>query len=161
MSDQSKITVMMVDDDADDRFLFDEALTIVDPEINLITASDGNQAIQLLSSESLFSDIIFLDISMPVIDGWDCLIYIKSKVQLKHIPIIMYSTSESKRDIDKAYELGALCYCTKPDTFKDLVEMLKLIVENIGPGLLQALSECKECKTVYIQGGRNYKMLNE
>lgn len=151
----------MVDDDADDRFLFEEAISLIDTGLNLTTASDGSQAISLLSAGNFIPDLIFLDISMPSIDGWDCLNFINSRKELSQIPVIIYSTSESKRDIDKAYQLGAFCYCVKPDNFKDLTDMLKLIVNNIGSGLYAALKECKDCKTVYFQGGENYRMLKE
>ncbi len=161
MGNENKLTILMADDDSDDRFLFEEALMNIGTEVALVTANNGKQVIDLMPSTMKTPDLIFLDISMPLMDGWECLQYIKADEKFSEIPVIMYSTSDSKRDVDKSYELGATCFCTKPDNFKDLVDMLKVIVNNIGPHLYKALEECKECKTVYIPGNENYRMLSE
>lgn len=152
---ERKPVIFVADDDIDDLFLFEEALKVADPSVKLITSNNGQNALEILNnvSESL-PDIIFLDINMPLVDGWECLESIKRSDRLAHIPVIIYSTSNNQRDIDRAYEKGAFCFCTKPDQFKILVNLLKLIIANWGNNLLKVLGECQNCETLYFNSKR-------
>lgn len=149
---EHKPLLMVTDDDNDDLFLFEEALKVVDPAIDLITASDGRDALEKLRNMNpRLPDILFLDINMNGMNGWDCLQHLKADENIKHVPVIIYSTSNHQSDIDKALYLKALCFCTKPDDFKDLVNLLDIITKNISNDLEAALRACKECKTIYFQ----------
>lgn len=147
-----KPLLMVTDDDSDDLFLFEEALKSVDPEIGLITATDGKQALEKLNSLDVLPDLVFLDINMPGMNGWECLTRIKQDERLKEIPVIIYSTSNNQRDIDRAFELKAFCFCTKPDDFKSLVRMLAMIKNHLDADLEKALRTCSECNTLYFPG---------
>ncbi|MGC1242911.1 MAG: response regulator [Chryseosolibacter sp.] len=130
----------LADDDADDIGMFCEALSEVDRGVVCRTAENGRSAIALLSDpDERKPDVIFLDINMPVLNGWDCLKWIKSQAPLMRIPVIMYSTSSSKRDIDLAAQHGALCLMTKPESYSGLKNILQLIMENIPGNLSEAL----------------------
>lgn len=129
-----------MDDDADDTGLFCEALKEVDQRVTCYTADNGRRAIELLSDPQLRQpEVIFLDINMPVMNGWDCLKWIKSHPALGAIPVIMYSTSSSRRDIDLSVQFGALCLMTKPESFSDLKGILQLVIKHIGNDLLAAV----------------------
>lgn len=137
---KSAITFFLVDDDADDAGLFCEALQEVDQGVTCYTADNGRRAIELLSDPRLRQPkVIFLDINMPVMSGWDCLKWIKSNPALGAIPVIMYSTSSSRRDIDLSVQFGALCLMTKPETFGDLKGILQLVIKHINNDLQAAL----------------------
>ncbi len=117
--------ILMVDDDADERFLFQKALEKVAPPIECYTANDGKEALSILSQKkNRLPDVIFLDINMPVMTGWECLTKIKANSNFKNIPVVMYSTSSNPRDINIAFELGAECFCTKPEDFKSVQQLL-------------------------------------
>lgn len=149
---EKKPVLMVTDDDSDDLFLFEEALKSVDSEIHLITANDGKQALEKLYGMTDLPDLLFLDINMPGMNGWECLTRIKEDERLKILPVIMYSTSNNQRDIDKAFELQAFCFCTKPDDFKSLVRMLTLVKDHIHKDLEKALRSCSECNSLYFPG---------
>lgn len=149
---ERKPVFFVADDDIDDLFLFEEALKAADPAVKIITANDGKTALEILNSKSeVLPDIIFLDINMPMVNGWECLEAIKENIRLDQIPVIIYSTSNNPRDINKAYEKGAFCFCTKPDQFRILVNLLKLIIANWHTNLYQALRDCENCETLYFK----------
>ena len=77
-----------------------------------------------------------MDINMPGMNGWTCLIEVKKDERFKDVPVIMYSTSSQKRDIDIAMSHGALCFCVKPENFKTLTHIIKAVSENLGKNLL-------------------------
>ncbi|HEY0047074.1 MAG TPA: response regulator, partial [Flavobacterium sp.] len=73
-------------------------------------------------------DFIFLDLNMPEKGGKECLVEIRKHSKLKEIPVIIYSTSSSKKDIDDTYELGANLYITKPNSFTELRKAVRKIM---------------------------------
>src|ERR1700754_352952 len=122
---------LLADDDKDDREMFTEALADLDPGIVCHNAEDGRQALKLLSEDKEDPSIIFLDINMPVMNGWDLLKNLKSDTQLTHIPVVVYSTSSRATDREIARSLGAMCFVTKPDSFKMVKSMLEIVVTHL------------------------------
>lgn len=123
--------VLLADDDKDDREIFSEALSLVDQNIVYEGVEDGKEAIDILSDNNRRPNIIFLDINMPVMSGWDVLKILKSNSQYKGIPVIVYSTSSGVKEKKTAFDLGALCFVTKPDSVKLIKQMLEIIVANL------------------------------
>lgn len=120
---------MLVDDDYDDAELFRDALSFIHPPVEFHHIEGGYEAFKFLDNlKNNKPDIIFLDLNMPEMSGWQCLDQLKKNYQLKHIPVIIYSTSSHQRDKEKADELGALGFLTKPSDFK----ILKMILYNIA-----------------------------
>ncbi|KAA2239784.1 response regulator [Chitinophaga agrisoli] len=135
-----KTTFLLVDDDADDTALFEEVLEQVDPSIGFRVATNGQEALEMLRSDSeALPDIIFLDLNMPRMDGRQCLAELQQDDRLKQIPVIMYTTSSQPRDITQALQNGALCYITKPANLRDLEEIISVIAGNAHSGLTEAL----------------------
>lgn len=127
--------VLIVDDDADDRELFCEAVQEIDETIQCITASNGEAALKLLDNEKKdrpLPDYIFLDLNMPRLNGKQCLALIKSSPELQHIPIIIYTTSKLKEDVTETKRLGASYFITKPSKQKDLKKIISLVLEGKG-----------------------------
>jgi CheY-like chemotaxis protein len=137
---------LVIDDDTDDRELFCEALATVDPVIICHQAPDGLEAFKYLRSTAFEPDIIFLDINMPVMNGWEFLTTLKCEDAHKHIPVIVYTTSSTKKDRLIADELGALCFVTKPHAFKRLKVMLDLVVTHVQSKTLTQL--CKDLQAL-------------
>lgn len=124
--------VFLIDDDLDDRELFCEAMEEVSPDIICYTAANCRTALtQITNKEIAIPDIIFLDINMPIMNGWQCLSMLKEQELYKNIPVIMYSTSSHLEDVEKAEQLGALCFFTKPRDFKTLKKSLEIVVEHL------------------------------
>lgn len=139
----------MADDDPDDVSMFREALLIIDPSIGFYHAEDGRGVLRILADKNLDKpDIIFLDINMPIMNGWECLAQLKQSEAYKHIPVIIYSTASHQKEVEKAIGMGALCFFTKPTEFKELLTNLRMITENLRRDLPALLGNLKgvQCK---------------
>lgn len=119
------MTILLIDDDEDDRWLFAEALQRTVPAVNCITAAGGTEAIELLTSEEVMPDMIYMDLNMPGMDGKRCLQILKQHPSLKHIPVTVYSTSNFHKDIQEAKALGASEFIIKPSDYSQLCNMFK------------------------------------
>jgi len=135
--------IMLIDDDIDDRYLFSRAAKLENPEIKCITAEGGKEAFELLHTISPLPQVIFLDINMPKLNGWEIIRQFKKDEQLKHIPILIFSTSSHEKDVLAARQAGAIGYCTKPLDFDGLQTILHFICTNLGPGLSEAIRNNK------------------
>lgn len=113
MKHDNKI-LMIVDDDPDDRFFFREAIKEIDSTYQYTEARDGVEALTQLRVTECLPDYIFMDINMPRMGGPECLTVLKNDEKLRNIPVVMYSTSNYKKDIELAFQLGAIDYLVKP-----------------------------------------------
>lgn len=120
------LDVIIADDDEDDIALFQEAIANITDRIKVTKVADGMQLMQKLKS-SYLPDLIFLDLNMPRLNGFECLSEISSISDLKDIPIIIYSTSANHDQIEKTYNQGATFYLQKPSTFIDIKILLQKI----------------------------------
>jgi len=133
---------LLADDDRDDAEIFSEALSTVNPSIKFHHVEDGQEVFQFLSTSKIeIPDVIFLDLNMPAMSGWQCLAKLKNDTALKNIPVIMYSTSSNPREKEIAIELGATGFVTKPTDFKVLTKILEAIFTNLGSDLKRILKE--------------------
>jgi len=126
-----RISVLIVDDDADDRKLFIEAVKEVNTHIECITASDGQQALELLrTSARKLPDFIFLDLRMPRYNGKRCLQEIKKDERLKHIPVIIYSTSREVEESQELKAMGAVHFISKPSNADEIYYLVSFVLEE-------------------------------
>ncbi len=133
-------SIYLIDDDMDDVELFRDALEEVDPSVALQYANDGHEAVRNLTErKGALPDLVFLDISMPVFSGLQCLASFKKDEQLRNLPVIMYSTSSQEREIHLARELGAVAFVTKPNDFRLLKRILTLVLDTPVSQLPDAL----------------------
>ncbi len=155
-------TFLLADDDRDDIDMFCEALLSIDPSIICHFAGNGRLALKMLNELKEKPHIIFLDVNMPVMTGWQCLKLLKEDEQYKHLPVIVTSTSSHLRELDMAAEFGALCYFTKPNNFDELTRVLQVIVANLGAGLEDALTnlQASGSKCVYTFRDGNTRTKN-
>ena len=129
-------SVLLVDDDLDDQDIFRTALSEVAASVALTTANNGEDALQKLHGNSHYPDLIFLDINMPVLNGFDTLAQIKKEDPIKEIPVFIYTTSARPEDIEKAKELGALDCVKKPADFLELCRFISSVL-NTPPHAVQ------------------------
>lgn len=123
------VIVFLADDDPDDRSMFEEVIHEVDPAIQLTCAEDGKVLLNILLHEhATLPDLLFLDLNMPNKNGKECLEEIRKSERLKHIPIVIYSTSSSPKDIEDTFERGANLYVIKPSSFQELQLIAKSIL---------------------------------
>lgn len=134
------IEFLLVDDDSDDSDLIFEVLSEIDSSVKYRYAMDGPEALNLLE-EDYIPSIIFLDINMPGMNGWQCLTKLKSNDQFKHIPVVMYSTSSYQHEIEKAFELGALAFFTKPNHYSLLKKNIKVVLDALHTDQLHSINK--------------------
>jgi CheY-like chemotaxis protein len=127
------IMILMADDDAGDRMLTRKALERSHLANELTFVQDGEELMEFLRGEGRYAGdgkrrrpgLILLDLNMPRKDGREALQEIKSDPELRHIPIVVLTTSKDEEDIYRSYNLGANSYITKPVTLEGLVELMK------------------------------------
>lgn len=119
------LRVLLVDDDPGDRLLAEEAFSSHATRVAVSTCEDGQQALELLrrNLESL-PDVIILDLNMPVMSGFDVIREIRANEQLRHLPVVILSTSDSSADVARAYDLLASSYMVKSHSFPGFVEQI-------------------------------------
>lgn len=127
------ITILMADDDADDRMLTREAFeeSLLANDLRFVV--DGVELMDYLYHRGQFSDpaqsprpgLILLDLNMPKKDGREALEEIKSDPDLASIPVVILTTSKEEEDIHRSYQLHCNSYITKPVTLEGLVQVIK------------------------------------
>ncbi len=132
-TDFRTVTILMADDDEDDRLLARDALNESKVLNEFHSVEDGIELMKYLRKEAQYSDgarypspsLILLDLNMPRMDGREALALIKGDPALRGIPVIILTTSKAEEDMLRGYELGAASYITKPVTFEKLVDLMK------------------------------------
>ncbi|WP_035464016.1 response regulator [Algoriphagus vanfongensis] len=122
-------SILIVDDDSDDRSFFIEAIAQSSPDVEVMEAEDGEIALSLLkNSLQKLPDYIFLDLNMPRKNGKSVLTDLKRDFRLKHIPVYIFSTSSDPQDRQESIDLGANSFITKPFALCDWVSQVGAIL---------------------------------
>lgn len=129
-SEMDKLKILLVDDDEDDRQFFADALEGIELNTDLHQLENGKSCMEfLLSDEKNTPDLVFLDLNMPIMNGFECLEAIRKTPHLKDLLVAIYSTSSAERDIEETFEKGANIYIKKPSSFSELKKSLKQVVK--------------------------------
>ncbi len=129
------ITILMADDDADDRQMTLEAFEASRLANDLRFVEDGAELMDYLQRRGKYADgadaprpgLILLDLNMPKKDGREALREIKADPRLRNIRVVVMTTSKAEEDILRTYDLGAESYVTKPVTFDSLVDVVRTL----------------------------------
>ena len=127
------VPILIADDDLDDCQMIKEALQESRLLNDLHFVGDGEELMNYLYHKGKFQDrlkfpppgLILLDLNMPKKDGREALREIKSSSHLRHIPIIVFTTSQAEEDVLRTYDLGVNSFITKPVKFDDLVRIMR------------------------------------
>lgn len=123
--------IVLVDDDEDDRMFFADALQELEIKTELAEFHNGQELLDHLSkSDAQHPHLIFLDLNMPVMDGFKCLREIRKNPEWKDLVVAIYSTSSSERDIEETFVVGANIYINKPNRFEDLKKTIRQVVKR-------------------------------
>lgn len=133
--DKKLLTILMADDDEDDRLLARDALKESRVLNHLHCVEDGVELIRYLEGQGKYANrekypmpgLILLDLNMPKKDGLEVLQEIKSNPAIRRIPVVILTTSKAEEDKIRGYDLGAASYITKPVTFSALVELMRAL----------------------------------
>lgn len=124
------IRLLLVEDNEGDILLMTEALEEGTVAYELMSLTDGELAIEFLGhpyAETALPDIILLDINLPRKNGIEVLRFIKSSGDLRHIPVIMLTTSSNSSDIATSYDNYVNCYITKPEDITEFMHVIHTI----------------------------------
>lgn len=131
MSNENAIEIWLIDDDDGHALLVQESFQDAGLRNGFMRARDGNEGWQWLKDAEAGRrqkpGLILLDISMPGLDGFEILEGVKSSPQLKAIPVIMLTSTDHPREIQRSYELGASAYIVKPVDFERLHEKVRTL----------------------------------
>ena len=133
---KSSVTILMADDDEDDRLLTADALKRSRLLNELRFVVDGQDLLHYLRGEGVYGadgidaprpGIILLDLNMPKMDGREALAKIKGDPVLRRIPIVVLTTSKAEEDIVRTYDLGVNSFISKPVTFDELAAAMQTL----------------------------------
>lgn len=118
------LNLYLADDDTDDREFFMEAIKEIPVQTEVSEFSNGVDLMDALFAEKSIPDAVFLDLHMPLMDGFECLADIRSFPQFAKIKIIVYSTAYLEREVNQLKVDGADHYLQKPNSFQNLKSLL-------------------------------------
>ncbi len=127
-ADIPSFDLVMVDDDADDRYLLGEAIKSLRLNIHIKMFENGLELVAYLKMTKKLPDIVFLDLNMPLMNGFECLKELRGNSDYADICIVIFSTSANEKDIEETFILGANVYLIKPEDFNELKQLLNKVV---------------------------------
>ena len=125
-------TVLMADDDEDDRLLAGDAFRECGMEIDLRFVEDGAELLEYLHGGGRWTNcpvpsLIILDLNMPRMDGRQALAAIKEHPVLKRIPVVVITTSKAEEDVLRSYDLGVSSFISKPGSYESLLALVRTL----------------------------------
>jgi DNA-binding response OmpR family regulator len=125
--------ILIAEDDSDDAFLLMRAFGKAGITNPLDLVSDGQKVVNYLEAipqrKGLLPRLLVLDIKMPLLNGFDVLRWVRSQPGLKRLPVIMLTSSDEEKDINRAYDLGANSYLIKPPNLESLEQLATKLCE--------------------------------
>lgn len=133
-TDGKRKTIFLVEDNWGDIRLIQEAFKSATIECDIAVARDGVEAMSFLRREGSYEnairpDLILLDLNLPRKDGREVLADIKADPELRHIPVVVLTTSRNEEDIHNSYDLYVNCYISKSRNLRQLFEIVRGIQE--------------------------------
>ncbi|MDX2156636.1 MAG: response regulator [Hyphomicrobiaceae bacterium] len=134
MKDKASISILIADDDADDRMLIEDAFRESRLSNPLSFVENGEELLHFLRAQGKFESrratdlprLILLDLNMPKMDGRTALKHLADP-DLRRIPVVVLTTSKAEEDILRTYDLGVSSFITKPVTFQGLVDVVRAL----------------------------------
>ncbi len=125
------VKIILTDDDADDRIIFQDAFQELNIQNDLTMFSNGDELMEYLKSHTNdLPQLLFLDLNMPRKSGLQCLHEIRRDKRLKDLLVAIYSTSSSEGEIEKSFDGGANLYIKKPSEYNKLKKIISQVIEN-------------------------------
>jgi len=122
---KNEFTIFYTDDDQEDLDFFREIIEMIDDELTVVTQRNGQQLLHALDNPPPTPQIIFLDINLPGMNGFEILKKVRALGSHKELPVVMLSTSSDKAAIQQSMDLGASYYMTKSGAFDSLKKSIE------------------------------------
>jgi DNA-binding response OmpR family regulator len=138
----TSLNVLLTDDNVNEHFFFKHCAKNISDKIKIISLNSGKALIDFLeNAENALPDILFLDVNMPLKNGNECLADIRAKDRYDKLQVVMYSTSDSNEDVERAFELGANLYVKKPVGIDELKQVLVRVFAIFEENKLQSIEK--------------------
>lgn len=130
-------SIVLADDDEDDRFVFQDVIDEISAGITVENVSNGLELMNLL--KHFAPDLLFLDLEMPYKNGLECLVKIRNSPPLQKLPVIVFSSTTRPANIQTAYEMGAHLFLIKENSFNEYAAAIQSILQLNWkePGLIR------------------------
>jgi len=132
MPETQEVTILLVEDDPGHARLIEKNLRRSNVANNIVKAGDGQQAIDYLFGQGEHAGskppsplLVLLDLNLPVLDGYQVLQRMKADERTKHIPVIILTTTDDRREVSRCYALGCNVYVTKPVEYAQFSEAIR------------------------------------
>jgi len=128
VTSENLYNIFYTDDDADDQEVFREIVEEINDDIDIFTQNNGEELIDVLKNPPPRPQVVFLDLNMPVKNGYDTLKEIKAAEHLKDLPVVIFSTSNDLVSIELTRKLGATLYINKPTSYNEMKQILQHVL---------------------------------
>lgn len=132
MSKAQPVTILLVEDDPGHAVLIERNLRRTNIQNKLLHVKDGQEALEFLFREGKFHGqpmptamLVLLDLNLPVFSGFEVLQRMKGDPRTRHIPVVILTTTDDSREIERCYELGCNVYITKPVEYEQFAEAIR------------------------------------
>ncbi len=125
---EKSLKILLVEDNLIEIMKMKRTISLLDLEHTIQEANNGEEALKFLESTSKLPDIILLDLNMPKISGIEFLKITKQNDDLKHIPVIILTTSSNQKDLIECYRTGMSGYVLKPLKYEDYVKKMETVL---------------------------------
>ena len=122
------LNILLIEDDMIEVMKMNRTITTLKLPHNIIEANNGEEALEILKDKNSLPDIILLDLNMPKINGLEFLTILKSDKSLRHIPTVILTTSNNKKDLLECYKIGVSGYVLKPLKYEDYVAKIESLL---------------------------------
>lgn len=127
------LNLLLADDDFDDAYFFKEAIQTLPKPLNIVVVRNGEELMRYLNEHTgKLPELLFMDLNMPLKNGFECLEEIKTNEKLKSLPVVIYTTSDQKEILEPLYKAGAQFFVQKPDNFPKLRSIVIKVIELAG-----------------------------
>ena len=134
MLNHQEVTILLVEDDPGHARLIEKNLRRSNINNEIVTLTDGQQAVDYLFAQGQYGGrkrpsplLVLLDLNMPVLDGYQVLERMKANEQTKRIPVVILTTTDDAREVERCYNLGCNVYITKPVDYEQFAEAIRKI----------------------------------
>jgi CheY-like chemotaxis protein len=134
MLNHQEVTILLVEDDAGHARLIEKNLRRSNINNEIVTLTDGQQAVDYLFAQGQYGGrkrpsplLVLLDLNMPVLDGYQVLERMKASEETKRIPVVILTTTDDAREVERCYNLGCNVYITKPVDYEQFAEAIRKI----------------------------------
>lgn len=126
--EEKNLNIFYTDDDVEDQLMFIDAVQEVSNNTNVTTQNNGDDLLRLLKSPPPRPSVIFLDLNMPVKNGFEVLKELKESADFNRVPVVIFTTSDHETAIETTRRLGANLYIPKPLSFTSLKGVIKHVL---------------------------------